>query len=603
MKIPENRTTDHKPHTFPESHLLNTNEKEHSLHLEDNRSVSASQLKLQEMVDKKSMLPASLSLAAAWKPGGAGSSHPVMQQRADPTVAPDVTRVIEKGIANHGIYLFQEGPETAAVKFSKEDTRRAAFADKVLAVAGVTNPNAAIAGAGEKAAIINNLRSIAERYLATGDDQQKLIGAKINEKIGLAAGAKSVLIMDSVGGEEFWDLLKDDRADRSFLNSVTFHRQLGRLTAADALLGNSDRVAAFQRPKTSWAIIKGDNFKVLANGQINTIDNDTELAGIKLLRHLGKITTPEEWARFLIGGGDEHIEDKPGEQPTERTTAGLETLFDPAKRKIIYDELVNTTNKELTVDFDTFDQNFSAGIQVALIAFGQQMNNLLAAARNIGQGDAGKGLIDPDALEHKVRYLRERQGGQSPEDATSRMIFRMKIKEITSFNDDFVKVPVVYTEESGLTKVDRTFTRKDSTEKLAKALKKQSRRGNLDAATLKQQEEALTAHDLQARGQNEEPDRRVFKALFEAKRARLLIYLQETNRALTQLYGGRPSPQWKKDWLQEIDFSNTIKHNYETGIDTWKYKLQRLNKPKKSIELQKYVDSLVITANEMQSRQ
>ena len=93
-----------------------------------------------------------------------GNAAPTIQRVADPVTAKGVERVIISGTANFGVYILKDGNETVAVKFSKEDTRRAAFADKVLGAAGIGNTNARIASAQETAQIIANITGIAQRY-------------------------------------------------------------------------------------------------------------------------------------------------------------------------------------------------------------------------------------------------------------------------------------------------------------------------------------------------------------------------------------------------------------------------------------------------------
>ena len=127
--------------------------------------------------------------------------------------------------------------------------------------------------------------------------------------------------------------------------------------AADALLGNSDRLAVLSRKQKTnskgrvtvraaeWGLMNQANFKITATGVINTIDNDTEVVGRQLLKRLGGVTTPEAWADFLIGGGEEHLRPLGNtESATERPIPPLESLFDPGKRKLMYDALVSTVH-------------------------------------------------------------------------------------------------------------------------------------------------------------------------------------------------------------------------------------------------------------------
>jgi hypothetical protein len=572
------------------------NNHEPGFSIADNRAKSVSQRKLQEIADQvvhgrqQNLSPRAL-----------------VQRRADPTLAPDITKVIEKGIANHGIYLFRDGTETAAVKFSKEDTRRAAFADKVLKAAGVRSTNSQIANMDQKAEIIRNLMEIAIRYQSSANDEEKNIGAKILSKIGLAEGARSVLIMDTAEGDEYWDILKNPTANLAFLNSSLFHKQLGRLTAADALLGNSDRVTAMQSQGASKAWfgqIKGDNFKVLANEEISTIDNDTQIPGLNLLRQAGNVTTAEDWAKFLISGGEEHIKANPLGLDTERRTADLETLFDPSKRKIIYDLLVSDaqgSNFNITTDFNTFDQNFNAGIISALVKIRKQTKELLAAAREIGGADAGAGLIDPDSLEHKARYLRERRKGVGADDAKGRMIFRIKTKQLLIFKPEFLGVPTLYAEASGKTKFVRTMTPNSKVKKKSKELKKAARNGALDASSLKNLENGLKRLDMETRDPDKEQDRSMYKALFEAKRSRLLIYLSEIDRELTALSPDEPLPGWKKKWLKKLNFRATLADSYSQGVQLWIKKLAILGNDAAINELEISVGTLAKRAEALEA--
>jgi hypothetical protein len=525
-----------------------------------------------------------------------------IQRTADPAVAPDVVEVIRSGTANYGVYILRDGNETVAVKFSMEDTRRAAFADKVLEAAGVGNTRAVSKRDG--AAIIRNIEGIARRYEA-GTDAERATAARITANIGRAGRAASILIMDRAEGRDFHDVMADPNADKSFLDTARFHEQLGRLAAADALLGNSDRFSAVKNEvNLEFAILNPANFKVTAQGIINTLDNDTQLAGLPTLRRFRAQTTPEEWVSFLVRGGKGHVPtQKSGvEVRGERITPNMEALFDPAKRRLFYDELKTTAQNNykvrLTVDFDTFDASFSAGLGEALTGILLRMDALRDAAVRAAGADRGGGLIDPEALESKGEYLKERLAGASAGDAESRVVFRAKARAILAFPSEFVRVPTVYTEADPLTKFGRALTPNSKIDTFAEQLKEQARTGGVDAATLKQGEDQLDEMIRAKAGQ--EPDRRVFKALFEAKCARLQLYLQEADDGLQALLRGEEGPSAKGAWLRKIQFRATLEANYRNGVSTWIYKLNRLDEPKRIAAINKSVASLVDTADAME---
>lgn len=564
---------------------------------------------VQQLVQTKRSVTSPVPTAAAQ------NSSPMIQRMADPTKARDVLRVIISGTANFGVYIMKQGNDTVAVKFSREDTRRAAFADKVLGAAGVGNTDARVASSGEVATIIANITQIAQRYQRSPFGNQNVIGATILANIGNADKAKSVLLMNKAEGEDFFDVLADPNSDKSFLNTPTFHRQLGKLVTADALLGNSDRLAVLTRKEkksksgkviakaNEWALLNAANFKVTADGVIHTIDNDTEIAGRQLLKRLGTVTTPEAWAEFLIGGGEEHIAQR-DTRATERHTPPLESLFNPWKRQLMYEALVEEAKAQkvqgsLTVDFGTFDTRFSAGIMDALTGITQQISALKAQAAQIGGGDAGGGLIDPEAFELKARYLKDRMGGTSANEAASLMLFRIKSKDMLKFKSEFLGVPTVPLEAGKLTKVGRALTFNTKIDKAAEALKEQARAPGVDAATLKQAEAQLDAM-VKAKATGEEPDRRVFKAIFEAKCQRMQLYLQDTNNALTALEGGRKGPSPEGEWLRELNFATTLDANYKSGVSVWIDKLNKIGETGRIAAINTSIQTLVNTAGTME---
>lgn len=526
-----------------------------------------------------------------------------IQRTADPARAPDVVKVIRSGTANFGVYILRDGNETVAVKFSKEDTRRAAFADKVLEAAGVANTKSVSKRNG--AEIIANLQNIAQRYEVSGTHAEKAIALQIQANISRAGSAASVLIMDQAEGTDFHDVMADENADKSFLNTALFHNQLGRLAAGDSLLGNSDRFTAVKNEKNlEFVILNPANFKVTAQGIIHTLDNDTQVAGMRTLRKFRPKTTPEEWVSFLVRGGKAHVPTKQSEVKFqgERITPNLEALFDAAKRKLYYDELKNMAKQsyktDLTVDFDAFDANFSAGITAALTGILQQMGTLRDAANLAGGADRGGGLMDPEALASKGEYLKERMAGVSAGDAEGRMVFRLKAAAILKFPSEFLRVPTVYTEADALTKLGRTITPNSKIERHAEELKVLARTRGIDAATLKEGEKKLDEM-IQAKA-GKDPDRRVYKALFEAKCMRLELYLQEADNDLQALLGGETGPSAKGEWLRAIDFRTTLESNYRNGVQTWLYKLNRLGEADRTRTINSSISSLVSTAATMQ---
>ena len=549
-----------------------------------------------------------------------GRQHnPRIQRVADPKTAPNVHKaIVTEGTANWGVYILEDDNETVAVKFSKEDARRAVFADRVLTAAGLANTNARVASLTESDAIIKNITRIGQRYEAEGTSEQKTIAVNIKNHIGGATKAVSVLIMEKAKGTDFFDVLNDLNSDKSFLASPIFYRQLGRMVAADAFLGNSDRLAAVRpyhkNQKDPWGMVNSKNFKVTAGGIINTLDSDTQVAGWPLLRRLGKIITPEEWARFLIGGGVQHVGTNAG-RATERVTPDLESLFDKNKRELMFNELVGVIanskgGAQYTVKFDTFDASFQAGIAEALKGILGNMDALLLEAADLGGDDAGGGYIDPEALKYKGLYLRERfydRDSVLAEHAESRMVFRMKTKAMLAFPDEFKKVPTVYTEDTLAKKALRGMTQDSETKKLAKDLKDRARKG-VDALSLKKDEEELgnmiSQKGLSFEG-DKNPDRRVYKAMFESKLARFLLHLQESDRALVQLRGVqlRGHKQWPgtSEWLQGIKFLDKLKSNYEEITSKWISKLERLKNQDRVKQLKHALTSLLETAKQMQT--
>jgi Domain of unknown function (DUF4157) len=560
--------------------------------------------------------------------------NPRIQRVADPTIAPDVLNVISSGTANYGVYILEDGNETVAVKFSKEDTRRAVFADKVLRAAGIGNTNARVATQVEKDNIIENIRRVGRLY-ATGTHEQQEIAAKINAKIDSASKAVSVLIMEKAKGTDFFDIMADKSQSKAFLNSAEFHTQLGRLVAADALLGNSDRLAVQTGKTTPKGVLNAANFKVTAQSVINTIDNDTEIVGRALLEHLGTIDRPEAWASFLIGGGKEHFKPKgTSESATERETPDLESLFDKDKRKLMFNELVeeakfHKVEAQFTVSFDEFDRSLCAGIAAALAGIRQHLDALVQAAEDIGGTDAGGGLIDPDALRYKATYLEERLGisaaeGErwqlmaqlpvSADEAKRRMVRRIDLRFGEAFRrqkqttaelqeqvkaliarGEFAEVPIVELQANLAAKTVRKLNPRTGTHEAAKKLKGLARGREATAEQLKQREQELIETSDKEPGTRH---RRIVKALFESKRVRFLLHMKALETGLDDLK--RDAPPWKIAVLRSMKLGRTLKSEYEPVVNVWKNKLEHLkDKGDRGAELQRALDSLLKTAKDI----
>jgi hypothetical protein len=69
-----------------------------------------------------------------------------------------------------------------------------------------------------------------------------------------------------------------------------------------------------------------------------------------------------------------------------------------------------------------FIQEFKTGVQAGIQGILNNADQLIETARQVGGEDMGEGLIDPEALNLKLYYLRLRNGGQglSKEDALIR---------------------------------------------------------------------------------------------------------------------------------------------------------------------------------------
>jgi hypothetical protein len=269
----------------------------------------------------------------------------------------DITsvEVMGGGAANKGLFKVKNGGNKAiVVKFTDEDPRRAVFADSVLSAAGVIN-------AGAKGIKVSdpNGQAIANKI--------KLIGGNniFDAKQGLTAQYISIMKMVEGGdareftfNEDNKDIVKelkqrqnlqpgmlehneseanksqaqvekmdwDEDKWKDYLNSSNFIQGLGRMYAADAVLGNSDRISQSKESENSNKVtINTANFKIIQDS-VGAIDNDTELFSRQLLQGINPQIDTNAWVELLINGSNQsHIRQK--DQITERPTQALETLF------------------------------------------------------------------------------------------------------------------------------------------------------------------------------------------------------------------------------------------------------------------------------------
>ena len=380
------------------------------------------------------------------------SAGPALQRRFDPvTDAVSDAKALGGGYSNVGVYMLWKGGDRTVVKYvaSAATAVRAAFADQVLEAAGLPAPHSvgkAMAPDGQTVAA--RIQTVLDQYRAPDGpaDKQDRVPA-LEEALAKTTGqGQGMIVMDAVGGEDFKTLLDAKPAAQAepgkpvkmaegkvsaggqaynlaeIANRPDFHRQLGKLLAADALLGNMDRLSLVKTGGgDQMGYMNAANFRVTADGVLMTIDSDAQIAGHALLEQFGSITRPEEWVDFLVAGGSQHFSTAdggvaPGADPEARPTQALESLFDPEKRRLIYDAVKDSVDREIgaagfafqVVDFDRFDAPFRTGIREALTGILTRMNTLKQQAAALAPGSGG--LIDAAGLELKGTYAGLRMG-------------------------------------------------------------------------------------------------------------------------------------------------------------------------------------------------
>lgn len=347
-------------------------------------------------------------------------------------------RKVVAGRANKGIYFVKnEAGEELVLKFTDEDPKRPAAADIALEAAGVNASGA---------------------YSRPMEDANDLLIKKLGDSegdggLGLdvehAKNAKFVVIMKSVAGVDFKEV-GDALAEPNVRNigeearegklreheerkgrllqvlpnvkaemiSAGFIQGMGRIFAADSLMGNRDRISAeIWKDNPAWnrGVFNSENFKIAAGGIIGAIDNDTQLFSRQFIGLRINSENVEDWVTLLIHGGGTHLQ---GNEQDIRELPSLEALFTAAHRKHIYDSFVVYLPGDVAApEFNDWDTHFKLGIQNGLNGLLQGFAGLRQGIQGLKEGETETEGLDPKALEVKAAYLSERMRNWGREEA------------------------------------------------------------------------------------------------------------------------------------------------------------------------------------------
>ncbi|MEO6123475.1 MAG: DUF4157 domain-containing protein [Ilumatobacteraceae bacterium] len=349
-------------------------------------------------------------------------------------------RELGGGSKNKGVFLLTgEGGRTIIAKFIDEDPRRAQMADVALSATSLTSSGAEPYGAPMVAEMVAAIRRTAAGMRRDDPAQAARLEAAADKAERLSTG---VVLMKAMGGEDLGTVLDGNRTSTiteaangrtpearavaqkaidkagasgvdpvALLSNPRFHYNLGSLYAADGLLGSVDRFAHDRTGK--YSTFNHTNFRVLADGTINTIDSDVVAMGYQFMQgnNAVKDKSANNWTKLLIEGFGIH---DMGMAAPGHETQNLTTLFDVACRRDMYDKVVDEFTTLATaldwtgpiVDFATFDRGFLSGIVMTMTSMLARTDRLVAEAARIGGPDEGDGYVSAEALAVKAQYLR-----------------------------------------------------------------------------------------------------------------------------------------------------------------------------------------------------
>ncbi len=445
---------------------------------------------------------------------GGGVQREAVQRAFDPkhpnTASITAAKELGGGSANKGVFMLTgQGGAKIVAKFINEDPRRAQMADIGIELSGLAASGAQPYGpelVNELADVLAALAAKLRRTTPTDPNAVALDAAATRAR----TQANGVVLMKPMGGEDLGTILignstgaqdrrtspVDKRREEAesdirkaqasgvdpvaLLANPRFHRNLGKLYAADGLLGSADRLAHDLKGK--YATFNVTNFRVLADGTIETIDSDIVSMGYEFFTTKVEDKSSANWTKFLLEGfnsGDLTDMKMPG-----NNTQDLIKMFDVNCRQDIFrtvtDETKSLANNldwsNFQLDFATFDASFMAGIVDALTGMLTGIDGLVAKARSVGGDDRGGGYVDADALAVKAEYLKHvlpelAAGGviadQTKQDARRRAeqlaeklaADMIKARELAAFDAALLPVPVRPHELGTAEKFGRTLGR------------------------------------------------------------------------------------------------------------------------------------------------
>jgi hypothetical protein len=338
------------------------------------------------------------------------------------------------------------------------------------------------------------MRRISAETRTNGDEAT---AQELDDELAKSPSAGGVVMMKKMEGVDLGDVLQGfnkrakpkekDKAQQSGIDPLKlvadprFHYNLGRLYTADGLIASADRLMHMGHR----AFFNNKNLKVLTDGTIHTFDNDIGLVAYQIFRKSNaKDKSAQNWAKWLLEGGvvwDVGLETPAG------MVQDLVTMFDSKVRKDLYgvillkfkeiaDDLAWDTFEE---DFYSFDTWFMRGIVDELETITEKLDAMVEKAREMDQGQRGRGGIDPDALKLRGEYMKSmlpdlKQGGfvSDMTKVTSRAKFfseaekivaKNKIadtaEDLTDFDQGLLPVPQRVGKMSAMTKMGRKMGR------------------------------------------------------------------------------------------------------------------------------------------------
>ncbi len=433
---------------------------------------------------------------------------------------------LQGGTLNKGVFrITNPQGATLVIKFTDEDAARPEFADQILTTVGVNNTNS-------RSCLLTSAEGV-----AIGQQMENVAADGDIARVQHGRTARFAVIMEHIDELNFFDTYLDhnnfdnkplfnDPAGPGLNINDSFAQNLGRMFAADTILGNSDRIVhAVANNQNDFVAVNGGNFKVSLQGVISTIDNDAQLLSRELLQTVkagaAGYLDMDTFVDLMISGYQLHPNAASGLLPN----MGAQDCFNNAVATLLSNEIGTTympDGGDVNFNNAEFELHFNQGVQNGLTNILAQASQFLTlAAASTSEN------IRPEALIAKLSYVHARTAGANHITAVTSAV---DLTKLLSFDRSLLEVP--------------TLLGQDKKTKAKRALSKRSEGGRrLEVLKTAAQSNALTIDQLEmnlieAKNTDGGAHRKA-KAVFTLGLKKLIVSLSEKisvlNAAITDI--------------------------------------------------------------------